>query len=110
MTATSFFLDEHIWLPVAPALRELGIACLSAQEAGRRGLPDEVQLAWCRDQGMALASFDTDYLGLSALTPGHAGIAWCRARKYAIGPFIDRLARLAHDRSAEEMRDWIEYL
>ena len=39
-----FFLDEHIASLVAHGLRQRGVDVLSANEAGRCGLPDSKQL------------------------------------------------------------------
>jgi hypothetical protein len=44
--AISYYLDQHIHGAVGSGLRQHGIDVLTAQEPGRRGLPDADQLAF----------------------------------------------------------------
>jgi predicted nuclease of predicted toxin-antitoxin system len=43
-------------------VREVGLNIVTAQEAGKRGHPDENQLAEARRQGRILLSCDRDFL------------------------------------------------
>ena len=80
-----FFLDQHIPSAVAQGLRQRGVDILTAQEAGRCGLPDADQLQFATSQERVLVSFDSDFLALDAGGAKHAGVAWCPASKYSIG-------------------------
>ncbi len=103
-----FYFDEHIPSAVAHALRQRGINVLTAQDAGRCGLPDTDQLQFAAEQGRLLVTFDTDYLALAAEGMGHAGIAYCHPTKYSIGQLIQSLL-LVHsmlDRAAVAA-DWV---
>ncbi len=105
-----FYFDQHIPGAVAVGLRLRGVNVLTAQGAGRCGLPDPDQLAFAMAQDRVLASFDSDFLTLDASGVTHAGICWCPATKYSIGQLIQALL-LVHgvlDRAA--MRNHVEYL
>lgn len=56
-----FFFDQHIWASVAQGLRRQGIDVLTAQDAGRCGLPDPDQLAFATAEDRVMVSFDPDY-------------------------------------------------
>ena len=105
-----FYFDQHVPAAVANGLRQRGVDVLTAQEAGRCGLPDPVQLQFATSKERVMVSFDTDFLVLDAAGVQHAGIAWCPATKYSIGQLIQALVLLhgVLDRSA--MRNHVEYL
>lgn len=105
-----FYLDQHIPSAVAAGLRGRGVEVLTAQEAGRCGLPDSDQLQFALQQRRVMVSFDTDYLTLDAGGQSHSGIAWCSANKYSIGQLISALLLLHGILTKEEMKDHVEYL
>lgn len=74
-----YYFDQHYPHPVADGLRRRGIDVLTAQDAGRCGLPDTDQLAFAAAEERVMATFDPDYLALHQSGIAHAGIAWCRA-------------------------------
>jgi len=55
-----FFFDQHMWASVAKGLRRHGIDVLTAQDAGRCGIPDPDQLAFATVQERVMVTFDTD--------------------------------------------------
>ncbi len=71
-----YYMDEHLPAQVTQGLRRLGIDVLTAQEAGRCGLPDPDQLAFATAQERVMVTFDTDYLALHRAGVRHAGSAW----------------------------------
>ena len=73
-------------------------------------MSDETHIAWCNQEGLVIVTFDTDFIRLHTSGATHAGIAWAPQLKFSLGGLIARLVRLASERSAEEMRDWLEYL
>jgi hypothetical protein len=105
-----FYLDQHIPAAVAAGLRQHGVDVLTAQQASRCGLPDLDQLAFATGEGRVTASFDSDYLALDAAGVQHAGIAWCPATKYAIGPLIRALLLVHGVLNSDDMRNPVEYL
>ena len=110
MTAVAFFLDEHIFSAVAPALKAAGIGCVTTAEAGRTGASDESHLIWCLELGLVVVTNDTDFLQLARQVTRHAGVIWFREGKYSIGSLAKRLRQLHAELSAEEMVDRLEYL
>jgi predicted nuclease of predicted toxin-antitoxin system len=107
-----FFFDQHIHGGVASGLRQHGIEVLTAQEAGRCGLPVADQLAFATTQERVLVTHDTDYLVLAASGVQHAGIAWADATKYRnlVGPLIQMLMLLHGVLDRDDMRNRVEYL
>ncbi len=77
------YLVEHLTPILAKMLRERGIDCLTTQEAGNIGLPDEAQLTYARSHRRVLMTFDRkDFLSLAKqwaeLGQPHAGIVLSR--------------------------------
>jgi predicted nuclease of predicted toxin-antitoxin system len=105
-----YFMDEHYPAPVTQGLRRLGIDVLTAQDAGRTGLPDPDQLAFATAENRVLVTFDSDYLALHHSGIDHAGIAWCREQKYAVGMLIQLLQLLHGVSDRDQMRNRVEYL
>ncbi len=97
------------------ALRARGVDVLTALEAGKVGCSDEEQLAYATKEGRVLFSFNIrDYYRLhqAFLERGesHAGIILARQQRYSIGELTRRLLRLIATKSAEEMRNHVEFL
>jgi hypothetical protein len=105
-----YFMDEHYPAPVTRDLRRLGIDVLTAQDAGRGGLPDTDQLAFATAGERVMVTFDIDYLALHQSGIHHAGIAWCREQKYGIGMLIQLLQLLPAVSDRDQMRNRVEYL
>ena len=57
-----FYADEDLPKQAVEILREVGFNVLTAEEAGKRGHPDENQLAEAKRQGRILLSCDQDFL------------------------------------------------
>ena len=105
-----YYLDQHIHAAVVNGLRRHGINVLSAQEAGRCGLPDPDQLAFATTQERVMVTFDPDYLALHKAGTTHAGIAWCPATKYRLGFLIQMLILLHGVADRDAMKNRVEYL
>ena len=95
---------------VATGLRAHHVDMLTAQEAGRCGLPDPDQLQFATAEGRVMVTFDQDYLALDASGVQHTGIAWCSATKYSIGQLINSLLLVCFEMSPDEMRNHVEHL
>jgi predicted nuclease of predicted toxin-antitoxin system len=104
------FFDQHQPSGVARGLRRRGVDVLTAQEAGRCGLPDPNQLQFATAEDRVIMTFDADYLALHASGVAHAGIVWCRATKYTIGQLIQFLFLLHQVADRDGMRNFVEYL
>ncbi|MGH7138072.1 MAG: DUF5615 family PIN-like protein [Pirellulales bacterium] len=105
-----FYFDQHVQRSLARALRARGVDVLTAQDAGRCGLPDPDQLAFATAEERVMMTFDTDYLALHYAGTQHAGIAWCQKRKYTVGELLGALTLLHGVLSRDEMRNQVEYL
>ncbi len=105
-----FFFDQHIPSAIARGLRRRGVDVLTAQDAGRCGLPDPDQLQFATAGQRVMMTFDPDYLALHASGVTHAGIVWCPATKYSIGQLIQLLFLLHGVTDRDAMRNTVEYL
>ena len=105
-----FYFDQHISPDVADGLRLRGVDVLTAQDAGRCGLPDPDQLQFATAAERVIVTFDTDYLAMDANGVSHAGIAWCPATKHSIGGLINALSLVCEVLTRDEMRNHVEYL
>jgi hypothetical protein len=105
-----YYLDQHVQGAVGSGLRQHGIDVLTAQDAGRCGLPDPDQLAFATAEGRVMVTYDPDYLALHNAGTPHAGIAWCPMTKYGVGPLIQALLLVHGVLDADAMRGRVEYL
>ncbi len=105
-----YFMDQNFPGPASRGLQRRGIDVLTAQDAGRCGLPDTEQLAFATAEGRVLVTFDTDFLALHQSGIPHARIAWCPEQKYSIGQLIQILQILHGVTDRDAMRDTVEYL
>jgi hypothetical protein len=105
-----YFMDQHYPAAVTQGLRRIGIDVLTAQEAGRCGLPDPDQLAFAMTEARVLVTFGSDYLALHQAGATHAGIAWCPQQKYGIGMLVQLLELLHGVADRDAMRNRVEYL
>lgn len=73
------YLDESVSVALAAVLRQHGIDCLTAREAGHLGATDEFHLSFATNENRALFTHDTrDFLRLATVwntaRRTHAGI------------------------------------
>jgi hypothetical protein len=97
------------------ALRARGVDVTSALEERMIGIPDEQHLQYATQQGRILYSFNArDYLVLHdrflATGLSHAGIILGVQTRFSIGEQMRRLLAIIDAKSAEEMRDQVEFL
>jgi hypothetical protein len=105
-----FYFDEHMWASLTRGLRQRGLDVLTAQDAGRCGLPDWDQLAFAASKERVMMTFDTDYLALHRSGIPHMGIGWCPEQKYSIGQLMGILELLHGVMDRDSMRNHVEYL
>lgn len=55
-----FYFDHHVHLAIVEGLRNLEVQCLTAEEDGRRDVPDEELLDRATALGYVLVSNDED--------------------------------------------------
>ena len=97
------------------ALRLRGVDVTTALDAGLASSADEEHLKYAIASERALYSFNvSDFMTLhtSYLAVGkpHAGIILGRQQHYGVGEQMRRLVRLIQMRSAESLRNTVEFL
>ncbi len=108
------YLDEDAQrASLVRALRARSIDVLTANEAGKIGVSDAEQLAFAVSQNRTVFTFNRgDFAKLHAeylqRRQAHSGIIV--SDQLEISVVIRRLLRLLDGRSAEDMRDWLEFL
>ena len=116
MSALRIHLDEdadaHALLN---GLRHRGLDVSSSRERGLLECSDEEQLNWASEQQRAIYTYNAaDFCRLHSelLRHGrhHAGILIGDQQTASIGEEIKRLTRLSEARTAEEMKDALEFL
>lgn len=112
----ALYLDEDSQdTRLIKALRARGVDVTSAVEAGRNGHDDEQQLDWATAQGRVLFSFNAqDFFRLHTLylTQGkpHCGLILAAQQELSIGEQMRHLLKLISSKSADEMRNRVEFL
>lgn len=97
------------------ALRARRVDVLTALEAAMIERSDEEHLKLAAEQGRVLYTFNVgdfyrihqEYL---ASGKSHAGIILARQQRYSVGEQARRLLKLIATRSAEEMKNQVEFL
>jgi hypothetical protein len=97
------------------ALRTRGVDVTTALDEGMIERSDREHLDYATGQGRVLYSFNRrDFYRLHTLYLGqgktHAGIILAHQQHYSVGEQMRRLLRLIATRSAEDMRDKVEFL
>ena len=110
------YLDEDAMdEDLVDALRARRVDVQTAHEAGMRKRKDHEQLAYATAQGRVLYTFNTRHfcaLHAEFLRSGnsHAGIVVCRQQRYSVGEQMRRLLNAITAKTAEEMRNGLEFL
>ena len=112
----SLYIDEDAMAHrLSQELRMRGVEVVTALSEGMIERPDREHLEYTTQQGRVLYSFNIrDYYQLHTeyLEQGksHAGIILAQQQRYSLGEQLRRLLRIIAIRSAEDMRDNIEFL
>ena len=107
------YLDEHLSPLLARMLRERGIDCLTAVEAGNLGQSDEAQLTYAASQGRVLLTFDRkDFLTLAAqwAERGHPHAGLILSRQGSASELLRQLLRLIALRGKDDLSNHILWL
>ncbi len=111
-----YYLDEDAMSrALVNGLRARGVSVTTVETEKRAGLGDQEQLDYLASQEMVLYTFNTaDFYRLHKqfLLQGknHAGIIFAPQQHYSVGEQMRRLLKLAALKSAEEMRNNVEFL
>ena len=110
------YLDEDtINRALIAGLRARNVDVLTAQEASRIGTSDEAQLAFATAEQRTIFTFNArDFVQLHGewVEKGqeHSGIVVSDQLQLQVGVVLRRLLKLLDGRSAEDMRNWLEFL
>ena len=113
MAPIAFYLDEHVQLALAEAMRARGVDVLTTQEAGNTGVADMRQLAFATENKRSLFSYNKGhfarihYQWMSIHRP-HAGIIL--SDQMTISSVLRRLMKLHFSLNSEDMQNRLEYL
>ena len=111
-----YFDEDSMQRGLVVALRARRVEVITASEAFMTKKSDEEQLRWwAAANGFVLYSFNLrDYQALHAswLARGnpHGGIVLAHQQRYTVGEQLRRLLLLLDERTAEDMRNRLEYL
>ena len=113
MARISLYLDEHIQLALAEALRARGVDVLTTQEAENVGLGDLGQLTFAIESKRSLFSYNKRHFAKihyewMALKTPHRGIIL--SDQLAIGTVLRRVMKLYFSLNSEDMKNRLEYL
>jgi len=97
------------------ALRQRGLDVSSSRELGHLRWSDEQQLMWASEQQRTIYTYNaSDFCRLHAETlrlgSHHAGLVIGDQQALSIGEEMRRLLKICEARSAEDMRDRVEFL
>lgn len=104
-----FYLDEHIDIDVARALRRRNVDVITVQEAGQRAAADEALLQTATQLGRVFVSQDADVLRIAARGVAHAGIVFAR-QGTSVSAIIRGLLLIYEATDMDGMRGQIEYI
>lgn len=108
------YLDEDSQrAALVRALRSRQVEVITCNEANLQGTPDEVQLDYAAANGLVLFTFNRgDFVRLHTryMNEGRSHTGIIVSDQLETGLIFRRLLRLVHARSAEEMRNGLEFL
>ena len=116
MSQIRLYLDEDSGDNLlVQALHHRGVDVFTVQNVKREGYSDREQLLWATSQGRVLYSSnikDFYYLHTLFLTQGqsHAGLILVQQQRYSVGQLMRGILGLIRRKSAEEMRNQVEFL
>lgn len=110
----SFYMDHHVHQSITDGLRRRGVDVLTAFEDGREEEDDEVLLERATALDRILVSQDDDLLKIAARwqqsSREFSGVAYAIQQHIDIGGTIEYLELITHLKTADEMRDNVEYI
>ncbi len=113
MSRIALYLDEHIQLALAEALRARGVDILTTLEAKNIGLHDVDQLAFAAQNRRSFFSYDKRHFAKihyewMRMKRQHAGIIL--SDQLAVGLLLRRVMKLYLSLNTEDMMNRLEYL
>ena len=110
----ALYMDEHVHRAITTSLRLRGVDVLTAQDDGRRHVPDHVLLDRATELRRILFSQDEDLLVEANLLQRNripfAGVVYAHQLQVSIGVCVRELELLAKIANPEDLTDRVEYL
>ncbi len=110
----SFYMDHHAHRSITEGLRRRGIDVVTAFEDGSEEKDDEALLERATVLGRILVSQDDDLLKIATQRQRSsrvfAGVAYAIQQHIDIGGTVEYLELIAHLKTADEMRNSVEYI
>ena len=112
--SVSLYMDVHVPAAITEGLRLRGVQVLTAQEDGKRRLPDDALLDRATALGRVLFTQDTDLLREAAERQRHgvafAGVIYGQQLDVTVGQCVRDLELLATVNEPEECANRVVYL
>lgn len=111
-----FYLDEDSAdIGLVSVLQARGFDVVTSTDSGLLGANDLAQFEWCATRGFVMVTHNVgDFFHLHGefLRQGktHAGLILMRQQTMSIGEKLRRLVKISNKRSAEEMKNRVEFL
>ncbi len=109
-SAIRLYFDEGVQVAVAVQMRNRGIDALTVRDLGVLGDTDINHLQRASAMGRVLCTHDKDFLRLHAEGVPHAGIVIAQQFDASIGDWVRGLELICGTLTADEMKNYIEYL
>ena len=110
----ALYTDEHVHRAITTGLRLRGVDVLTAQEDGRRHVPDDVLLDRAAELRRVLFSQDEDLLAEANRRQREAipfvGVVYAHQLHLSIGACVRELELIAKVASPEDLANRVEYL
>ena len=115
MTIRLYFDEDSMHRSLVRVLRARGVDVITALDVGMIERDDAEHLACATERGRVLCSFnagDVYRLHGDCLAQGkqHAGIILMRQQHYSVGEQMRRILKLVASKSADEMKNQVEFL
>lgn len=112
--SVALYMDEHVHRAITAGLRLRGVNVLTAQEDGRRNIPDDVLLDRATELQRVLFSQDEDLLAEATRRQRggipFAGVIYAHQRRVTIGACVHDLELIAKSANLEDFTHRVEYL
>ena len=112
--SVAIYMDEHVHRAITTALRLREVDVLTAQEDGRRSVPDEILLNRATELGRVLFSQDEDLLAEAVRRQKggipFGGVIYAHQLRTAIGTCVRDLELIAKVATFGESANRVEYL
>ena len=110
----ALYMDEHVHRAITTGLRLRSVDVLTAQDDGRRHVPDPILLDRATELGRTLFSQDEDLLAEAIHRQREAipfaGVVYAHQLHVPISTCVRELELLAKVAGPEDMADRVEYL